>query len=105
MKNPLLRLTVLCICLSASHAIATTYYVDINSTNETPPYTNWSTASTDIQSAIDVASPGDIVLVTDGVYQVGGETINGYGLTNRVAIDRPITVQSVNGPAATVIEG
>jgi hypothetical protein len=105
MKTSILKSLVLYIALLALPAEATTYYVDINSPNPTPPYTSWTTASTDIQSAIDAASPGDLILVTDGVYQVGGETINGYGLTNRVAIDKAITVQSVNGPAATVVAG
>ena len=105
MKTHLTRITALCFCLSAYCAVATTYYVDVNSTNPTPPYTNWSTASTDIQGAIESASPGDLVLVNDGVYQTGGETMNGYGLTNRVAIDKAITVESINGPSATLIEG
>jgi hypothetical protein len=91
--------------LLALKVTATTYYVDINSTNPTPPYTNWATASTDIQSAIDVSTTGDLVLVNDGIYQTGGRTVNGYGLTNRVVIDQAIAVESIDGPAETVIEG
>ena len=91
--------------LLAVNATATTYYVDVNSTNPVAPYTNWCTASTDIQSAVNVATNGDLILVNDGVYQIGGETVNGFGLTNRVAITLPVTVQSVNGPATTIIEG
>ena len=86
-------------------AMATTYYVDVNSANPTPPYTSWATASTDIQSAIDVSTNGDLVLVNPGVYATGGEAVNGYELTNRVVIDQSVTVESVNGPAATMIEG
>ena len=89
----------------ALSATATTYYVDINNPNPTPPYTSWGTAATNIQNAIDQSSPGDLVLVNNGVYRTGGETINGYALSNRVAINKAITVQSVNGPAATVIQG
>ena len=92
-------------CLVAVKATATTYYVDINSTNPTPPYTNWSTASTDIQDAVNQTTNGDLVLVNPGVYQTGGETVNGYSLTNRVVIADPITVQSVDGPATTIIQG
>lgn len=91
--------------LLAIRATATTYYVDINSTDPTPPYTNWATASTDIQSAVDQTTNGDLVMVNDGVYGTGGETVNGFALTNRVVVDKAITVQSVNGPAVTIILG
>ena len=36
------------------------------------PYLSWETAADDIQSAIDVASSGDTVLVADGVYAIWG---------------------------------
>ena len=87
-------------CLSAS---ATTYYVDVKNTTSTPPYTSWSTASTDIQSAINQSTSGDLVLVTNGVYLFNGENV--YGVSNRVAITQPVTVESVNGPAVTYIQG
>ena len=84
----------------------TVHYVDVNSTNATPPYTNWSTAAVSIQDAVGVAVSGDQVLVADGVYATGAVTASGAGSTsNRVAIFRPITVQSVNGPGTSIIEG
>ncbi|MFH0909617.1 MAG: choice-of-anchor Q domain-containing protein, partial [bacterium] len=82
-------------------------YVSLSGTHAAP-FTNWVTAATNIQAAIDVSSDGDTVWVTDGVYDTGG--VAGYPavtdlLTNRVAIHKPITVRSVNGPVVTVIEG
>ena len=85
-------------------ALATTHYVDLNSAAPTAPYANWSTAAMDIQSAIDSATDGDLILVTNGTYQTGGRVANGL-LTNRVVINKAVTVQSANGTASTVIRG
>jgi hypothetical protein len=89
--------------LATISGYAVVRYVDLQNPNPTTPYTSWSTASTNIQDAIDVANQGDVVLVTNGVYNTGGRT-TGYG-TSRVLIHKALTVQSVNGPAVTIIEG
>jgi hypothetical protein len=81
------------------------HFVTLTGTNPVSPYSTWLTAATNIQNAIDAANPGDLILVTDGVYQVGGRTVNGYAVTNRVVIDQAVTVQSVNGPGSTIIAG
>jgi hypothetical protein len=83
---------------------ARTLYVDLNSPTPASPYTNWSTAATDIQNAMDAAATGDLILVTNGVYAAGGRVVFGT-LTNRVVINKAVTVQSVNGPTVTVIKG
>jgi hypothetical protein len=70
-----------------------------------PPFTDWSTAATNIQAAIDVGAAGDQVWVTNGLYAVGASLAPLSPLSNRVAITKALIVRSVNGPEATVIAG
>ena len=83
-------------------APAATLYVDANGTNPVVPYTSWATAATNIQDAVDAAVATDQVLVTNGVYQTGASSNNG---SNRVNVAKALQLQSVNGPAVTVIKG
>ncbi len=75
------------------------------STNGAPvwPYTNWASAATTIQAAVDAASAGDTVLVTNGTYVSGGAEV--YGTSNRVALSRAVALHSVNGATYTHIVG
>ncbi len=71
------------------------HYVSPNG-SAASPYATWTTAATDIQSAIDACSPWDMVIVTDSVYTV----------TQQLLIaSNNVTVQSVNGPWNTTIAG
>lgn len=81
------------------------HYVWTSSPASAWPYTNWMSAAHTIQDAVDTASSGDTVLVTNGVYAAGGAVTPNYILTNRVCITKAITVRSINGPANTFIVG
>ena len=97
----------ICLVLLMTRASASVLYVSLDSANPTPPYSDWSTAATNIQDAVDAATDGDQVLVTNGVYSSGMRAVH-YTLgitTNRVAVTKMLTLQSVNGPQVTSIEG
>src|ERR1035437_6398628 len=94
MKTPnTLLATALALLAAIPTAHATVRYVNASSATPTYPYTNWATAATPIQQAVNTAAGGDDVVVTDGTY--APVTVN----TQR------LTVQSVNGPNVTVING
>src|ERR1022692_4686499 len=102
--NFLLLAVVALFAASPDGALAAVHYVDLNSPDPTPPYSSWVTAATTIQQAVDAAAAGDEVVVTNGMYTTGGRAVYGT-MTNRVAVDKPLALQSVNGPQFTVIDG
>src|SRR4051794_20364463 len=85
-------------------ASAVVHYVNPTNPGPVPPYSSWNTAATNIQDAVDAASPGDQVLVTNGIYQARSR-VSPDGTTNRVAVTNAITLQSVNGASVTIIDG
>ena len=93
-----------CLALLAVKSSAAVFYVDANGSNPTPPYVSWDNAATTIQDAVDAATNGDVILVTNGLYQTGWRSLDGSA-TNRVAVTNSLTLRSVNGPAVTVIDG
>lgn len=93
-----------CALLVCSQSHAALLHVDAGGRTPLPPYDSWLTAATNIQDAIDAASPGDEVVVTNGIYAMGGRAFNGL-LVNRVAVTKPLLVRSVSGPRYTSIQG
>lgn len=81
------------VCLSGC-CFAATHYVALDGTNNSP-YLTWADAATNIQWAVDVATNGETVLVSNGT----------YNLTNQIIITSNITVRSANGRDFTFING
>jgi hypothetical protein len=94
-------------CGSSSLSVhGASLYVDLACTNALAPYTNWATAATVIQDAVEAAAPGDTVHVGSGVYRNGfGANAPVAGNSNRVTLAKAITLRSFSGPALTVIVG
>ena len=104
MKLYSVLLAVTAFALQNFHSSAATLYVDLNSANPVPPYADWNSASTNIQDAADASADGDLILVTNGVYQTGAQ-LTSDGASNRVVVAKSVALSSVNGPGVTKIVG
>lgn len=100
----LFRLSVIVSLFVGTETYGVTRYVWTNSPSPAAPYTNWITAARGIQTAIDAAGSGDLILVTNGIYETGGRAVHG-SMTNRIAITNAITIKSINGAGVTVVKG
>ncbi len=80
------------------------YYVSPDG-SDTFPYDRWDRAAHSPQSAADLASLGDVIYVSNGVYSAGGRVADGGTVTNRLLLPSQVRMISMNGPAVTVLEG
>lgn len=69
-------------------------HVNSSNTASSAPYTSWITAGSNIQDVVNVARDGDTILVTNGIYLISDE----------ISILKNLSIQSVNGPAKTIID-
>ncbi|MEI6395099.1 MAG: choice-of-anchor Q domain-containing protein, partial [Verrucomicrobiota bacterium] len=73
--------------------------------NDSSRGTNWATAKKTLQAAVDAAPIGATVWVTNGSYSTGGRPAGDQNVTNVVAVEKPLTLRSLNGPGVTRIVG
>src|SRR3954463_6068797 len=102
-SGPVAFALIACLTAPGPALAATTHYVNLSNPSPATPYTIWSTAATNIQDAVDASSAGDLILVSNGIYNVGSRTTVDP-TPCRVVINKPVTVRSVNGPQSTIIE-
>ena len=70
--NGLICAALLC---SAGGGAAATRYVNVSNATPAAPYTNWSLAATNIQTAVNAADHGDEILVAPGIYYLSGSAV------------------------------
>lgn len=102
-RNMCLGMAALLFSIGMARADTTRFVVKDNPAAEAP-YTNWPTAAARIQDAIDASLANDLVLVSNGVYDAGF-SLSDDGVTNRIVVPDGVTVQSVNGPDTTILQG
>ncbi len=93
MKTKLILILTI-VAFTVSSYAQTTRYVSPGGTH-TPPFTSLATAANDIQSAVNVSVNGDLILVDDGTYI----------LSANISITKAVTVRSINGYTAAIIDG
>lgn len=69
------------------------------------PYLTWDNAATNIQDAVDAQQAGGLTLVREGYYMYGGRPAVGQSVTNRVLIDKAVTVRATGAILDTIIIG
>ena len=80
---------------SSDVSAAVTHYVTTNGPGPSP-YTNWTTAASNIPDALTAsAATDDTILVTNGTYL----------LSSQIDVSKSVTIKSVNGYGSTIVNG
>jgi len=87
------ELILFLIFFTSSKIFAITNYVSLSG-GHVSPFTSWADAATNIQTAVDVASDDDMVLVNDGTY---------YPI-DTITVKSNITIKSNNGAENTIVD-
>jgi len=74
--------------------VLSSLYVSLHG-GHTSPYTNWSTAATNIQAAVDMADAGSLILVSNGT----------HNLDTAVDVSKDVVLRGFDGAASTRIDG
>lgn len=100
MKNKIILTAAALLFLASSGMFAATLYVGTLGSAGGDYYT-------EIQAAVDAATAGDLILVSNGVYDTGGTPGEDAAspLTNRVLCAIAVEIRSVDGPDSTFIVG
>ncbi|MCA1809697.1 MAG: DUF4838 domain-containing protein, partial [Lentisphaerae bacterium] len=80
-------------------------YVAQNGQDPIYPYTNWASAASNIQDAVNSIYPDAVIWVGPGRYTVPTNAVVLDGVTNVVYSDKPMVLRSSAGAAATMIDG
>jgi hypothetical protein len=87
-------------------AMVENHYVARNGQTPVYPYTNWWTAASNIQEAVDLAWTNTTVWVGAGRYTAPTNAVITDGSASVVTLRKPMVLRSSNGvPATTVIDG
>ncbi len=84
----------LLVCCTSSLVNGNTLHVAPGGQHQ-PPFDSWTTAATNIVSAVGAALPGDTVLVSNGL----------YAIRSLIYVGKGIHVKSTGGAAQTVVHG
>jgi hypothetical protein len=100
------------VTLTSVTVLANTLYVDLNSTNPTPPFSSWETAATNIQHACDYGGAEDLILVADGHYYISepiepqsGQMLQSVNGAEFTTIDAVWYARAVTLSGASVLDG